>query len=219
MKRKVLWICNFLCSLVLLVGCSAPPVPPTQENTNEEETLTKQLLSNEATSNYYRTILPYKTSPTRGLVYSRYSKMKNRYDIDTFDLALMRESQSYFNPDELYFQEGQILTKPVVQQLLSKKLAAAELKTELESDPDYVEIGLNPSEDEKMKIDGLEGTPTYIAYLLEQDYLNQDGEIEGITIGLALNPYQVWKNELGYEQTVQLDEAELITKGQAIAQE
>ena len=219
MKRKALWICNFVCSLVLLIGCSAPPVPPAQENTAEEETLTKQLLSNEATSNYYRTILPYKTSPTRGLVYSRYSKMKNRYDIDTFDLALMRESQSYFNPDELYFQEGQILTKPVVQQLLSKKLTAAELKKELESDPDYVEIGLNPSEDEKMKIDGLEGTPTYIAYLLEQDYLNQDGEIEGITIGLALNPYQVWKNELGYEQTVQLDEAELITKGQAIAQE
>ena len=26
---------------------------------------------------------------------SRYSKMNNRYDIDTFDLALMRESQSY----------------------------------------------------------------------------------------------------------------------------
>ena len=219
MKRKALWICNFVCSLVLLIGCSAPPVPPAQENTTEEETLTKQLLSNEATSNYYRTILPYKTSPTRGLVYSRYSKMKNRYDIDTFDLALMRESQSYFNPDELYFQEGQILTKPVVQQLLSKKLTAAELKKELESDPDYVEIGLNPSEDEKMKIDGLEGTPTYIAYLLEKDYLNQDGEIEGITIGLALNPYQVWKNELGYEQTVQLDESELITKGQAIAQE
>ncbi|MBQ1786927.1 MAG: CamS family sex pheromone protein, partial [Turicibacter sp.] len=64
MKRKALWICNFLCSLVLLAGCSAPPVPPVQENANEEEALTKQLLSNEATSNYYRTILPYKTSPT-----------------------------------------------------------------------------------------------------------------------------------------------------------
>ena len=90
MKRIYVLMVSFLCSLVVLIGCSAPPVPPVQENMTEEEMLTKQLLSNEATSEYYRTMLPYKTSPTRGLVYSRYSKMKNRYDIDTFDLALMR---------------------------------------------------------------------------------------------------------------------------------
>ena len=79
---------------------------------------------------------------------SRYSKMKNRYDIDTFDLALMRESQSYFDPKEVYFQEGQILTKPIVQQLLAKKMTAVELEKELELDPDYVDIGLNPANDE-----------------------------------------------------------------------
>ena len=120
MKRIYVLMVSFLCSLVVLIGCSAPPVPPVQENTTEEEMLTKQLLSNEATSEYYRTMLPYKTSPTRGLVYSRYSKMKNRYDIDTFDLALMRESQSYFDPKEVYFQDGQFLKKPIVLLLLAK---------------------------------------------------------------------------------------------------
>ena len=221
MKRIYVLMVSFLCSLVVLIGCSAPPVPPVQENTTEEEMLTKQLLSNEATSEYYRTMLPYKTSPTRGLVYSRYSKMKNRDDIDTFDLALMRESQSYFDPKEVYFQEGQILTKPIVQQLLAKKMTAVELEKELELDPDYVDIGLNPANDEIINIDGIDVNPVYLAYLLEQNYVVQSEDetvLEGVTIGLALNPYQTWKNELRYDQTIVLDENTLIEKGKEIAQ-
>ncbi len=221
MKRVYVLMISFLCSLGVLMGCTTPPTPPVQENVSEEETLTKQLLSNEVTSEYYRTMLPYQSSPTRGLIYS---KIKNRYDIDKFELALMREAQSYFNPEEVYFQDGLNLTKPVVRELLAKKKTADELATELELNPDYVDIGLNPASDEIISINGVDVNPVYLAYLLEQDYvIPTDDEaghsLEGVTIGLALNPYQTWKNELGYDQTIVLDEDTLIEKGKEIAQE
>lgn len=225
MKRVYVLMVSFLCSLGVLMGCTPPPTPPVQENVSEEETLTKQLLSNEVTSEYYRTMLPYKSSPTRGLIYSsKVSKVTNRYDIDELELALMRESQAYFNPEEVYFQEGQYLTKPTVRELLAKKKTAAELATELELNPDYVDIGLNPASDEMINIKGVDVNPVYLAYLLEQDYViptdDEAGQsLEGVTIGLALNPYQTWKNELDYDQTIVLDEETLIQKGKEIAQE
>ncbi len=224
MKRFYLLLVSFLCSISVLMGCTKPPTPSVQEGTSDEETLTKKWLSNEATTDYYRTILPYKSSPTRGLIYSsKYSKVDNRYDIDNFELALMRESQSYFDPKNVYFQEGQYLTKEVVRQILSKKKTQAELEAQLEIDSNYVDLGLNPSLDETININGIEvNSPVYLAYLLEQDYLIQEGDetiLSGVTIGLALNPYQSWENELDYTQTVALDEATLISKGQEIAQQ
>ena len=220
MKLKRGFLLAVICCLVVLVGCSAPPTPKVEEGVSEDDSMKRQLLSNEATAEYYRTMLPYKTSPTRGLVYSRYSKMNNRYDIDAFELALMRESQAYFSPDQVYFQEGQNLTKAMVQRLLSKRLTEAELAQELEVDANYKDIGLNPTKDERINIDGMDVNPVYLAYLLEQDYVvtkDENTVLEGVTIGLALNPYQNWKNELGYDQTIVLDEEALIEKGKEIA--
>ncbi len=220
MKLKRGFLLAVICCLVVLVGCSAPPTPKVEEGVSEDDSMKRQLLSNESTAEYYRTMLPYKTSPTRGLVYSRYSKMNNRYDIDAFELALMRESQSYFSPDQVYFQEGQNLTKAMVQRLLSKRLTEAELAQELEVDANYKDIGLNPTKDERINIDGMDVNPVYLAYLLEQDYVvtkDENTVLEGVTIGLALNPYQNWKNELGYDQTIVLDEETLIEKGKEIA--
>ena len=220
MKLKRGFLLVVICYLVVLVGCSAPPTPKVEEGISEDDSMKRQLLSNEATSEYYRTMLPYKTSPTRRLVYSRYSKMNNRYDIDAFELALMRESQSYFSPEQVYFQEGQNLTKAMVQRLLSKRLTEAELGQELEVDANYKDIGLNPTKDERINIDGMDVNPVYLAYLLEQDYVvtkDENTVLEGVTIGLALNPYQNWKNELGYDQTIVLDEETLIEKGKEIA--
>ena len=193
MKLKRGFLLAVICCLVVLVGCSAPPTPKVEEGGSEDDSMKRQLLSNEATAEYYRTMLPYKTSPTRGLVYSRYSKMNNRYDIDAFELALMRESQSYFSPDQVYFQEGQNLTKAMVQRLLSKRLTEAELAQELEVDANYKDIGLNPTKDEGINIDGMDVNPVYLAYLLEQDYVvtkDENTVLEWVTIGLAVNPYK-----------------------------
>ena len=204
---------------LLLVACSKPPVPQIQENDVSQVAPTKQTLSNDATKQYYRTIIPYVSSPTRGLVYSY---LANKYDIEEMELSLMRYSQSYFDTNEFYFQEGQNLTKPVVRQLLAKKKTQSELEAALVDDPEYVDLGLNPTPDEMIEISGLSINPVYLAYLLEQNYVvlkDDETTVKGISIGLALNPYQTLENkEYGYTQTVVIPEEELIEKGKEIAQ-
>lgn len=204
---------------VILVACSKPPVPTVQEENVTQVAPTKQALSNDATEQYYRTIIPYVSSPTRGLVYSY---LANKYDIEEMELSLMRYSQSYFDTNDVYFQEGQYLTKATVRELLAKKKTQSQLATELEADPEYVDLGLNPSSDEIIELNGLSINPVYLSYLLEQDYVVLEGDettLKGVSIGLALNPYQTWENkDSGYTQTVVLDEAELIAKGKEIAQ-
>lgn len=208
----------FIFSL-LLVACSKPPVPEIQESNVSQAAPTKQTLSNDDTKQYYRTIIPYVSSPTRGLVYSFLS---NKYDIEEMELSLMRYSQSYFDTNEVYFQEGQNLTKPVVRQLLDKRKTQAELDAVLVDDPGYVDLGLNPSKDEIIEVDGLSINPVYLAYLLEQNYVvlkDDETKVKGISIGLALNPYQTLENkEYGYTQTVVIPEDQLIEKGKEIAQ-
>ncbi|MGL4336758.1 MAG: CamS family sex pheromone protein [Turicibacter sp.] len=217
MKRNFLIAMGALC-FSFLAGCSSPPVPPISGEDISKTQQAQQELSNEYTAEYYRTIIPYVSSPTRGLVYSYLS---NRYDIEEFELALMRHSQSYFAADQVYFQEGQHFTKDLVRNLLARKKTDSELTKAVADDPKYVDLGLNPSKDVMIDINGTSVNPVYLAYMLEQDYvvMNGDGvDVQGISIGLALNPYQTFKNELGYEQTIAMDESELITKGKELAQ-
>lgn len=217
-KKYLKFLSVFICG-ILLVACSKPPVPQLQEDNVSQAAPTKQALSNDATEQYYRTIIPYVSSPTRGLVYSY---LGNKYDIEEMELSLMRYSQSYFNTNEVYFQEGQYLTKPVVKEMLAKKKTQSELDAALAEDSEYIDLGLNPSKDETIEVNGLTVSPVYLAYLLEQDYVILEGDettLKGVSIGLALNPYQTWKNEeTGYTQTVVVEEADLIAKGKEIAQ-
>lgn len=212
-------VVTFIFCALILVGCSKPPVPQVQNEEEIQLAPTQQALSNESTEEYYRTIIPYISSPTRGLVYSYLS---SRYDIDEFELSLMRQSQSYFDSSKVYFQEGQYLDKPTVKSMLARKKTEAKLNEQLAVDPDYVDLGLNPSEDTMIEVNGVTLNPVYLAYLLEQDYVVLEGDqqkLQGVSIGLALNPYQTFKNDLDYEQTVVMNEEELIARGKEIAQQ
>ena len=161
-------VVTFIFCALILVGCSKPPVPQVQNEEEIQLAPTQQALSNESTEEYYRTIIPYISSPTRGLVYSYLS---SRYDIDEFELSLMRQSQSYFDSSKVYFQEGQYLDKPTVKSMLARKKTEAKLNEQLAVDPDYVDLGLNPSEDTMIEVNGVTLNPVYLAYLLEQDYV------------------------------------------------
>ncbi|HAX72788.1 MAG TPA: CamS family sex pheromone protein [Firmicutes bacterium] len=218
MTKRFFTIFSLLCSL-MLVGCTEPPVPSVSDEDLSQLTPTQQELSNQYTTDYYRTIIPYESSAIRGLVYKY---MSNRYDIEEFENALMRHSQSYYSPDEVFFQEGKLLSRDLVISLLASKKTEAELGTLQEQDETYVDYGLNPTTDEVLEINGVTVNPVYLAYLLEQDYVtivNDGVEVQGISIGLALNPYQTYVNEINVEQTVQMDEEQLIEEGKKIAQQ
>lgn len=206
--------------IVMLVGCSKPPVPQIQNDEDIQTVPTQHVLSNELTPQYYRTIIPYVSSPARGLIYQ---KLSNRYDIDEFELSLMRQSQSYFDTNEVYFQEGQYLLRETVRAMIAQKKTEAELNAKLAVDPEYVDLGLNPTKDTTIEVNGVTvEEPIYLAYLLEQNYVILEGDetkLQGISLGLALNPYQTYKDEAGIEQKTALSDEELIAKGKEIAQE
>ena len=213
MKRFLMCICA---SLVVLVGCTEPPVPDIPKTDSEAEGLEEQLLTNVYTPEYYKTLVPYVSSETRGLVYSY---LPNRYDMDEFESALMRHSQDYYKIDDVYFQEGMYLSRDFIKGLLWDDADMTEIKT---SNPDYKSYSLNTNDGKMVEINGVNVSPSYLAYVLEQNYIkieNDSQKLEGITVGLALNPYQKYTDEAGYEQLTKMDEEALIKEGKKLAQE
>ena len=209
--------CVSLLLILLLAGCTEPPVPEVPDTSETEQNLEEQLLPNVYTSEYYKTILPYVSSETRGLVYSY---LPNRYDIDEFEMALMRHSQDYYSPDATYFQEGQYLSRDLVRGMLGRKKTKSELEEVLETNPEYIDYGLNPANKSMTKIKGVDVNPVYLAYVLEQNYViveDDEQKLQGISIGLALNPYQTYENEAGFPDVIQMDEEALIEKGKELA--
>ncbi len=205
--------------MFILAGCAEPPTPTVPDTDLSDFNPDEQLLANVYTPEYYKTILPYVSSETRGLVYSY---LPNRYDIDEFEMALMRHSQDYYSADEVYFQEGQYLSRDFVRSLLARQKTEKNLEQLLEKDPDYVDLGLNPAEDEFVTINSVKVSPVYLAYLLEQNYIvieDDQQQLKGISIGLALNPHQTFINEAKYEDVTKMNEEELIEKGKELAQQ
>ncbi|WP_025731123.1 CamS family sex pheromone protein [Heyndrickxia ginsengihumi] len=206
-----------LFSAVLLGGC-APQLGSedkvVQKKNNKKETAV--VSSYQISNQYYKTIYPYKTSKSRGLVVSN---LNTNYDIDEFETGLMRVAQKNYSTDKYLFQEGQMLSSDTVSKWLNRKYTKSQLKANGLSAKDN--IGLNPlarNSSEQQK------NPIYLAQILEQDYLSKDNKgnvkLSGVVIGLALNSvYYYQKEKYGATYDVNISQAVLNQKGKQIAQE
>ncbi|MDX8365187.1 CamS family sex pheromone protein [Cytobacillus sp. IB215665] len=224
--RKI--IALTLSTLLLLSAC-APKFEKQQEIVNESEDTTEQAIipKYQISDQFYRTVLTednqIKPSESRGLVVSG---LNTRYDIDEVERGLMRIAQDTFSPDEYFFQEGQYLDRQTVQSWLSRKLTPEQLQEKLNEDPNYVDLGLNPSIDTTANAtltDLNQESPIYLAHILEHNYLvekdEQTVELGGIVIGLALNSVHYYKQEQGYDREVNIDRSVLEKEGKKIAEE
>ena len=168
--------------------------------------------------NYYKTLVPYKESASRGLVVSN---IYTKYDMKEVENGLMRLSQNVFNTDDYYFQEGQYLPADMVSYWLARENQTTD------KGPEYQ--GLNPSSldangnelDPTVKA---EKAPVYLAHLVEQNYLKKTDEnkvrLGGISIGLALNSiYYYQKEQYGEYYEQKIDDKQLEKVGKEIAQE
>ena len=235
MKKIVVFILPFF----LLAACS-PPTPDI--HAMPEDGVSRHLLPNDLTG-YYGTVFPVVSSPARGLVYSfiggtpNPNRRGNNFDIEGLEQSLMRNSQRYFDPQDLYFQEGQHLSRNLVVQLLGRQLTPYQL----ENSPDSLNIGQNPPAPTRnnngnvvrgdseilIEVGGQQFPSEYIinlAFLIEQNFVSIDGEgeqqLEGVSIGLALNPYQIMPDFVGatpIEVSRQMPEEEVIARGREIA--
>lgn len=205
-----------LLTVILTAGC-APHFSKqdqiVQKKNDKKETA---IVPNYQISNqYYRTILPFKPSKSRGLTVSN---LNTRYDIDEFETGLMRVAQKQYSPNDYLFQEGQYLDKNTVVSWLNRKYTASQLKAQKLKPADN--LGLNPVASGK----DAASTPIYLAHILEQDYLIKSNKntvkLGGVVIGLALNSvYYYQKQQYGatYDETI--SHAQVASHGKSIAQE
>lgn len=132
----------------------------------------------------YQIFEPYKESVSGNYINNM---VNNSYDIDNIQSRLMDLSKKYFKASNYYYQAGQYLDANKIKDILSK---------------------INPNK--KENIDGVEIEPKYFSYIHEQNYLDKNGSLSGVSIGLVLNPYQSYKNSYGTTLYKEVDEKELI---------
>ncbi|MFK8795740.1 CamS family sex pheromone protein [Planococcus plakortidis] len=204
--KRIWWI---PISILLLSGC----VPSGNDeaeviNTEEEEAETAIIPSMQLDDQYYRTLLPYKQSATRGKIVSR---LNSRYDIKEAEHGLLRLSQQQFSPDDYYFQEGQKITD---------EEATLWLQRESKDNPQ----GLNPQDGRSQAEakDGERPDPELLAHILEQNYLVKTEEdkirLGGVSIGLAMNTvYYSSEDNIPYEESISREKIE--TEGKKMADE
>ncbi|KQL51434.1 hypothetical protein AN964_20935 [Heyndrickxia shackletonii] len=205
-----------LLTVILTAGC-APHFSKqdqiVQKKNDKKETA---IVPNYQISNqYYRTILPFKPSKSRGLTVSN---LNTRYDIDEFETGLMRVAQKQYSPNDYLFQEGQYLDKNTVVSWLNRKYTASQLKAQKLKPADN--LGLNPVASGK----DAASTPIYLAHILEQDYLIKSNKntvkLGGVVIGLALNSvYYYQKQQYGATYDKTISHAQVASHGKSIAQE
>ncbi|RHW32473.1 CamS family sex pheromone protein [Neobacillus notoginsengisoli] len=211
-----------LLSLSLLLGACAPNFQKQEEvvdrtdKTKEKAIIPKYQISNK----YYRTVLPFVPSEARGLTVNN---LNTRYDINEFEMGLMRIAQNTFDPDKYVFREGQVLRKGTVEAWLSRKLTKKQLAEKKMEEGDNV--GLNPVDEGAGDIEARnEKGPIYLAHILEQDYLikgeKDSVKLAGVAIGLALNSVHYYRKvQYGDVYKVPIERRVLEAEGKKIAQE
>lgn len=125
---------------------------------------------------FYRTLLPFKQSASRGLILNN---IRTKYDIQEAEEGLLRLSTQQFDPKNHFFQEGQYIDEDTARSWLKRK-------------SDDNKLGLNPETTASMSEEEIaDDAPNYLAHIIEQNYLVMTDEkkvrLEGISIGLALN--------------------------------
>lgn len=207
--KKSRWIPALLAA-VLLAGCTSPLSKDSKEVVTEsskdgdESTIVP---NTKIDGQYYRTLLPYKESASRGLIVSN---IYSNYDVREVESGLTRISRKFYDPEDYFFQEGQYLDKDTVVKWLSRSNKEAE--------------GLNPSDKGLTPTEAAKKAPIYLAHIVEQNYLTQSGKnkvkLSGVSVGLALNSvYYYQKESYGATYEQQIDEDKILAQGKAIAKQ
>lgn len=130
----------------------------------------------------------YQTSPLRGLTINLLNSQENTTN---YERGLVEISKEYYPVNKYYFQEGQLLERERVLDLIERKSS---------DNPD----GINPEDTKK---------PYVFQQVIEQDYLDKKtNKVAGISLGIALNSI-----DYSAEPAVEVTDAEIQEAGKAAA--
>lgn len=228
MKKKML-ISIIMAQTLFLSACGffPDPVGPNENGQEEVESIdgtANQLDEDEASTieehvdtDYYRPVITedgtYAPSQNRGITRSLNSNVNMR----VFETDLMRHSQSYFPTENHFFQEGQYLDSSLVTNWLRREQVPDEDAEDAE-EIDEQEQGLNPPFNDTY--DPSERNPNYLSSLLEQNYYRQTEnglELAGISVGLALNQIDYYRDEDRTRLQQSIPSDELLAAGEEMA--
>lgn len=204
MKRLILL--PGLLAVLFLGGC-LPSVGTEKEQVikeNEDSTEETVIIPDvQLKDEFYRTVIPFKKSASRGLVVKNIS---TKYDIQEAEEGLLRISTKNFDPKTHFIQEGQYIDKDTALAWLARS----------SSNPQ----GLNPPAKKEVTDENLaEEAPNYLAHIVEQNYhVMTEGKklrLAGLSIGLALNTMNYSRS--GTESKIDAEEIE--REGMKIAEE
>jgi len=204
--KRIWWI---PISLLLLTGCVPSGADEETEVINEKEEVETAIIpSMQLDDQFYRTLLPYKESATRGKIVNR---LNSRYDITETENGLLRLSQKQFSPDDYYFQEGQKITDEDVTSWLQRT-----------SKDNPAGLNAADSRSAEQKKAGERPPAEILAHVIEQNYLVKTNEetirLGGISVGLALNSvYYSSEDGISYEEEV--SQAQIEKEGKRMADE
>ncbi|MGG4125107.1 CamS family sex pheromone protein [Bacillus licheniformis] len=133
----------------------------------------------------------------------------NKKDISEIEMRSMELSKDYFSPEDLYYQYGQYLNTKEINGFLERKS---------EKYPN----GLNPSFPEgKDRLTAEKESPKILSHILEQNYVDKDGNLKGITISLALNsvyyPRFTDKEGKTYSDEIEISTSDILKEGKEAA--
>lgn len=203
---------------LLLSGC-APAFEKQEQVVEEDENQQSEtaIIPNyQISDEYYKTLLPYESTDTRGMVVNN---LQSRYDIDIFESGLVRMAKNVFPTDQYLFKEGQVLDKETIQSWLNRKFTSEQLEEKgLTEDQN---VGLNPFENTPGEE---KDTPIYLAHMIEHNYLEkvEDSKIQlaSVVVGLALNSVSYYQDQnTGETRQTAISHEEVRQQGTRIAQE
>lgn len=208
MIKRISWIPAVI-SITLLGGCIPSLTNDTEvvKETEENDVETTIIPSMQLSDQFYRTLLPYEESASRGLIVSN---IHSKYDLKEVENGLIRLSQRSFSTNDYFFQEGQMLDADTLSLWLAR------------SSQD--DLGLNPATTKKMPAEQrATKAPIYLAHIVEQNYLVKTNDktvrLGGISLGLALNSIYYYKDDKDVALEKPIPQADIEKNGKKMANE
>jgi len=167
-----------------------------QSSSSSEEQQTSQL-----STEYYSSYISdgtYQTNSASGIT----AGASSQANAENLERGLYDLAKNIFSTEDYSLQEGQVI---------GEDQTLAYLTAQSDKNPD----GLNPSGYASTTLEGFE--PRYLNTLMEYDFVDQDGNIAGISIGLGMNYSDTFTSDSDSEE-VEITSEERIEQGKQMAE-
>lgn len=167
-----------------------------QSSSSSEEQQTSQL-----STEYYSSYISdgtYQTNSASGIT----AGASSQANAENLERGLYDLAKNIFPTEDYSLQEGQVI---------GEDQTLAYLTAQSDENPD----GLNPSGYTSTTMEGFE--PRYLNTLMEYDFVDQDGNIAGISIGLGMNYSDTFTSDSNSEE-VEITSEERIEQGKQMAE-